>query len=277
MPPRKEPKETVTYSLGSKRPSQAFKPQRPSKQPRVESTESQASASASGSTKYSNSKNVIYADAPARKGTSKQFKAGADRRAGLAQKKNGRKTFVDIASSDEDEPQRAATGSGDEVEDEETTAAIPSDDEGSDDELPVNPLAVKPIKAKPQPGKPTQKKQAPARRKTATVPDPVSSPMASDPPRSPPPMPSQSEGPGVPQPLLVRLMHEHFADKSTKIDKHAIQVLQKYFEVYVREAIARTAQWKSEQVADGKAGQEDEKWLELEDLEGVAAGMGLDF
>lgn len=82
----------------------------------------------------------------------------------------------------------------------------------------------------------------------------------------------------IPQPLLIRLLHEHFVDKQTRIDKHAVQVFQKYIEVFVREAIARTALAKREKVArDGGGDEEDARWLELEDLEGVAAGMMLDF
>ena len=94
-----------------------------------------------------------------------------------------------------------------------------------------------------------------------------------------PPEPSQLEDtPSIPQPLLVRLLHEYLADKSTKIDKHAIQVLQKYFEVFVREAIARTSLQKKQDAEKGGGVDElDVGWLELEDLEKVAAGMMLDF
>ena len=83
----------------------------------------------------------------------------------------------------------------------------------------------------------------------------------------------------MPQPLLVRLLHEHFTDKSTKIDKHAIQGVQKYFEVFVREAIARTAAEKRAAFERGGEGVSatDVNWLELSDLEKVAAGMMLDF
>ena len=105
------------------------------------------------------------------------------------------------------------------------------------------------------------------------------------PPAAPnlPPPPSQLDAPPVmPQPLLVRLLHEHFVDKNTKIDKQAIQVLQKYFEVFVRETIARAQSKKKEQVEQagqdgGTAADIDISWLEFEDLEKVAAGMLLDF
>jgi hypothetical protein len=95
----------------------------------------------------------------------------------------------------------------------------------------------------------------------------------------PPAGPSQSDTiPSIPQPLLVRLLHEHFTDKTTKIDKNAIQVLDRYFEVFIRETIARASMRKKEEAeASGGADSVDASWLELEDLEKVAAGMMLDF
>ena len=72
-------------------------------------------------------------------------------------------------------------------------------------------------------------------------------------------------------------MHEHFASKNTKIDKHAVAVLEKYFEVFIRETIARTALAKKDEVKLGNASQSDEKWLEKSDLEKVVAGVVMDF
>lgn len=72
-------------------------------------------------------------------------------------------------------------------------------------------------------------------------------------------------------------MHEHFANTNTKIDKHAIAVLEKYFEIFVREAIARAALAKKEAVSGGTASQSEEKWLEKADLEKIVAGLILDF
>ncbi|KAF2860270.1 hypothetical protein K470DRAFT_72859 [Piedraia hortae CBS 480.64] len=80
--------------------------------------------------------------------------------------------------------------------------------------------------------------------------------------------PPNASGTGIPQPLLIRLLHEHFKNKDTKIDKHAIVVLQRYIDVFVREAMARAAV--------GKEGEMD-IWLEKEDLERIAAGLMLDF
>ena len=149
-------------------------------------------------------------------------------------------------------------------------------DSDASDDLPANPLA-RPSKATKRPT-PTRK---PARH---VSPMSVSSEEGSsrqqtelDP--DPPPGPSQSDTiPTIPQPLLVRLLHEHFADKATKIDKNAIQVLQKYFEVFIRETIARAALRKSQDAeGNGDIDGMDVSWLELEDLEKVAGGMILDF
>lgn len=66
-----------------------------------------------------------------------------------------------------------------------------------------------------------------------------------------------------------------------------MQVLEKYFEVFVRETIARVSLRKQEDAAvaaegeGGGGGSEDGAldvgWLDLADLEKVAAGMMLDF
>lgn len=81
----------------------------------------------------------------------------------------------------------------------------------------------------------------------------------------------------IPQPLLLRLMHEHFDSEDTKIDKHAVVVLQKYLDVYVRETIARAVLSKKDDVEEGRASQSDSNWLDRQDLEKVAGGMLLDF
>ena len=56
-------------------------------------------------------------------------------------------------------------------------------------------------------------------------------------------------------------------------------MLEKYFEVFVRETIARASLRKQEDAE--KAGRDDDAvdagWLDLEDLEKVSAGMMLDF
>ena len=163
--------------------------------------------------------------------------------------------------------------------------------EESGEDLEDDPLISKPAtKRRNTTAKPNR--PAPAKRK-APVPQQLPprsvSPEGSSPPLLPsdrpaeaaaqqPIPPSQSEGvPVLPQPLLVRLLHEHFADKSTKIDKHAIQVVQKYVEVFVREAIARTELLKKEAADKGHVSEMDGGWLELEDLEKAAPGLLLDF
>lgn len=91
-------------------------------------------------------------------------------------------------------------------------------------------------------------------------------------------MPTQSDDiPSIPQPLLLRLLHEAFVDENTKIDKHAIQVLQKYIEIFVREAIARAQLEKQQATESGEVGELDAGWLELEDLEKAAPSLMLDF
>lgn len=92
------------------------------------------------------------------------------------------------------------------------------------------------------------------------------------------PLPSQSDPtPSIPQALLLRLLHESFADKNTKIDKHAIQVLQKYMEIFVREAIARAKHAKLEAAGEADESELGGTWLDLEDLEKVAPGLLCDF
>lgn len=169
-------------------------------------------------------------------------------------------------------------GEDEEDEDEPSgTAQAAAGGNDSDEELADDPLA---FKAKKKPAKPAAKRKAPQARDHSPM--SISSHHASSPPPQPPsaetpPAPSQLEQTSIPQPLLIRLLHEHFADKQTKIDKHAIQVLQKYVEVFVREAIARTALQKQEAAQRGEVEGTDAKWLELEDLEKVAPGMMLDF
>lgn len=225
MPVRKEPKETVVYAA-SKRKALPFKPQRPSKVPRVATSESE----------------TFTAPTASRPPTSII-----------------RGPSISTA----------------------TTARF-EDEDDSDEGLAADPLA-------PRPRESTKSRPQPQQRQVVRRPSPpghISEDEDDDLSPAPRaanrggaadgdvvPLPSQNDSPAIPQPLLVRLLHEHFSDKSTKIDKHAIQVVQKYLEVFVREAIARTAlQKKQDAVSELDVG-----WLELEDLEKVAAGMVLDF
>ena len=86
---------------------------------------------------------------------------------------------------------------------------------------------------------------------------------------------------------MHRLIHHHFKDKDkTRITTDAKEVLGKYVEVFVREAIARCAFERQDQGLDdgdggggggGRRGEKDDGWLEVEDLEKMAPQLVLDF
>ncbi|KAI7085511.1 hypothetical protein KC343_g8351 [Hortaea werneckii] len=252
MPPKrastkgKEPKETVVYAA-SKRKAPPFKPQRPGKLPRPTS-ESESSSKAATSQRELRPQVI-------------------DEEEG---EEENEKDIVESAGPN------AVAGEND------------SNDSGdSEEELAADPLAAKP-KTKPtarsilppKPAPAASKRKKPARPKSPVpISDDNFSPRSSPPAGGEqPPAPSQSsETPGVPQNLLVRLLHENLRDKKTQIDKNAIQVLDKYIEVFVREAIARTSLSKQERAASGEILADDARWLELEDLERVAPGLVLDF
>lgn len=156
--------------------------------------------------------------------------------------------------------------------------------DNSDDDLADDPLTAKPRKppppkvpAKRKPGRPPARKEA----SPVAISDDdedllgdVMSPIGA----LGVPVPSQSgDIPSIPRALLLRLMHEHFASKETKIDKHALAVVEKYFEIYIREAIARSLLAKKEEVDNGAASQSEERWLEKSDLEKIVAGVVMDF
>ena len=262
MPPRKEPKEAVVYEMSSKRKAPPFKPQRPSKVPRVSTTGSESS-------------------------TAKSVKRPA---ATTVRKPARPQPFED---DEDDEEETVAKGPGKPAQQIIRSSGIISD---SEEELASDPLATKPklvTKKKPpistaaalmKPLPPLPKRKPSARQPS---PEAISDNASPSPPANRAPSPSHSSAPpepslstdvpSIPQPLLIRLLHEHFQDKTTKIDKHAVQVVQKYMEIFVREAIARTALAKAEKTERGETPAEDRGWLELADLQGVAAGMLLDF
>ncbi|KAM5351859.1 hypothetical protein ACJ41O_004582 [Fusarium nematophilum] len=68
----------------------------------------------------------------------------------------------------------------------------------------------------------------------------------------------------IPRDLLTRLLHEFFAKDATRISRDANAAAGKYFDVFVREAIARAAVEK------------DGGFLEVEDLEKVSPQLLLD-
>lgn len=55
-----------------------------------------------------------------------------------------------------------------------------------------------------------------------------------------------SSDPKIPSKLLTRLLHQHFQNEKTKVAKDANNVVAKYIDVFVREAIARAAYERAE-------------------------------
>jgi hypothetical protein len=279
MPPRKEPKETVTYPASKRKPP-PFKPQRPSQVPRVASTNSEStsrplsrtpSASiATGSTAKSGAAKRSTSDfAPVGRGIFGRVGTTGGKRKGRA------------VESDEDEDE-------DEIEDTVSKRSKATGQDGvveSDDDLADDPLTAKP-KA-PPPKAPAKRGRPPSHKEPAPL--EISDDEDGDDdsrlsnPNSPNadlelPVPSQSsEISSIPRALLLRLMHEHFESKDTKIDKQALEVLEKYFEIYIRETIARSLLAKKEAVDEDAASQSDERWLEKTDLEKIVAGVVMDF
>ncbi|PNP42868.1 hypothetical protein TGAMA5MH_05613 [Trichoderma gamsii] len=68
----------------------------------------------------------------------------------------------------------------------------------------------------------------------------------------------------IPKALLTRILHEFFAKEATRMSRDANAAVGKYVDVFVREAIARTA-------VEKRGG-----FLEVEDLEKVAPQLLLD-
>ncbi|KAF2726364.1 hypothetical protein K431DRAFT_213928 [Polychaeton citri CBS 116435] len=225
MPPRKEPKETVTYPA-SKRKAPPFKPQRPSQTPRTSSGE-------------------------INDGRAKPTQAAPTARRAI-------EMFIDNNEAvDDDSPLERASS-------EEEVIAPSSKSESEDEMLEDDPLAAV-----------AASKQSKSKTKQALQSEPSDSPRTEQEMSS---LPSQVEAnDSIPRPLLARILHEHFDDPQTKIDKQAIQVLDQYLEIFMRETIARSSLQKKEDVAQGTASQSDAGWLELKDLEKVAPGMLLDF
>lgn len=68
----------------------------------------------------------------------------------------------------------------------------------------------------------------------------------------------------IPRDLLTRLLHEFFTKDATRMSKDANAAAGKYFDVFVREAIARAA-------AEKEGG-----FLEVDDLEKISPQLLLD-
>ena len=89
-----------------------------------------------------------------------------------------------------------------------------------------------------------------------------------------------SDEPAVPLSLLHRMLHHNFRDKDkTRITTDAKEVLGKYVEVFVREAIARSAYESQGNGPDGAGDgmRRDDGFLEVEDLEKTGVQLVLDF
>jgi hypothetical protein len=89
-----------------------------------------------------------------------------------------------------------------------------------------------------------------------------------------------SDKPVIPLSLLHRILHHNFRDKDkTRITTDAKEVLGKYVEVFVREAIARSAYESRGNGAndDGDGNGRDDGFLEVEDLEKTGVQLVLDF
>ncbi|KAG9257741.1 CENP-S associating centromere protein X-domain-containing protein [Emericellopsis atlantica] len=84
------------------------------------------------------------------------------------------------------------------------------------------------------------------------------------PPRAQPDEAESSDDKTIPRDLLTRLLHEFFAKDTTRISKDANASVGKYVDVFVREALARTA-------VEKRSG-----FLEVEDLEKVTPQLMLD-
>jgi hypothetical protein len=279
MPPRKEPKETVTYPA-SKRKAPPFKPQRPSQVPRVTSTNSESASRPLSRTSSANVARTSKTNGNAVKRTTSGFAPVGSGMFGRAETAGAKRKGTVVEDDDDDEDE-------DEVEDASNKRTKTSDkdiSDISDDDLADDPLTAKPRKppapkapAKRKPGRPPARKEASPVALSGDEDDHLEDPMSPNEALEAP-VPSQSgDILSIPRALLLRLIHEHFASKETKIDKHALAVVEKYFEIYIREAIARSLLAKKEEVENGAASQSEERWLEKSDLEKIVAGVVMDF
>lgn len=259
MPPRKEPKEVVKYPA-SKRKAPPFKPLRPFKTVRTTTTESENSQPAQPAPKPAPKKG------PGRPPATKAAKP---------------KESITVQDSDDG-------GFSDDLESFTRDIEADRDDENDDssEDLEDNPLTMKSKAGLNRTSESISSKAFVPPKNKGKAPARSISPM-SIPDDSPDADGTTSRGaadfgpdsgiPAVPQALILRILHEAFEDKATQIDEHAIQVLQKYIEIFVRETIERARLTKQEAVERGEISEMDGNWLELEDLEKVVLAMLLDF
>lgn len=83
--------------------------------------------------------------------------------------------------------------------------------------------------------------------------------------------------PLLPAPLLTRLLHESFDDKSTNVTRQANSLVARYLDIFVREAVARATEAKKGHQARDEFDVENDVWLDTKDLEDVAPGLVMDF
>ncbi|GAM35345.1 hypothetical protein TCE0_017f03614 [Talaromyces pinophilus] len=95
---------------------------------------------------------------------------------------------------------------------------------------------------------------------------------------NPKPRNIESDEPGIPPKLMTTILHHHFQNKKTKITKDANEVVAKYMDIFVREALARAAFERADAASkDGGGRYAGDGFLEVEDLEKLAPQMLLDF
>jgi hypothetical protein len=87
---------------------------------------------------------------------------------------------------------------------------------------------------------------------------------------------TEDDTPKVPDKLIMTLLQHSFQDKEkTKINKEAGKIMRKYVEVFIREALARSAFAREEREREGSG--VGDGFLEVEDLERMGQQMVLDF
>ena len=104
-----------------------------------------------------------------------------------------------------------------------------------------------------------RRKSAPAKAPPVTI-SSSEDELASSPTRetigqSPASAPTHDAPPTIPPKLLTRILHHHFKDSDVRIGKDANELIGKYMDIFVREAIARATLERSE-AADGGLGGE---------------------
>ncbi|RPA83965.1 hypothetical protein BJ508DRAFT_323962 [Ascobolus immersus RN42] len=81
----------------------------------------------------------------------------------------------------------------------------------------------------------------------------------------------------IPPQLLLRLLTHHFKQDNTRVSTASLQVLDKYFETFVREAVYRAVEERKKRVGLAEAEEGDGGMLEVEDLERLIGTLLMDF